>query len=67
MKTNRDIAHEVIMMSLADCGLTPDEADQCLADVARDYRIVCDAWRQQGRDTALQKPYRVLTKREGAE
>lgn len=51
MKTNRDIAYEILMKSLADCGLTPDEADQCLVDVARDYRIVCDAWRQQGLPT----------------
>ena len=67
MKSDRDIAYEVILRALADCKLTPDDADHCLADAGRDYRIVCDAWRQLGCDTALRKPYHVLTKREAAE
>lgn len=67
MKSDRDIAYEVILQTLAGYGLPPEEADHCLADVGRDYRIVCDAWRQLGCDTALRKPYHVLTKREAAE
>lgn len=43
MKSDRDIAHEVILRALADCNLTPDDADMCLADVRRDYRVICEA------------------------
>lgn len=44
MKSDRDIAYEVILRALADCRLTPDDADMCLADVGRDYRVICEAW-----------------------